>query len=80
MFPSFFKDISCERDSDTERCRHCNRTFDNLEMAEWNVCKAREIFLGNLKCECGARAIGVKNFNAGHSDWCPVRNNWRNDD
>lgn len=25
------------------------------------------------KCECGAHALGVKNKEAGHSSWCPVR-------
>lgn len=24
------------------------------------------------KCECGAESVGVKDYNAGHSSWCPV--------
>ena len=23
-------------------------------------------------CECGAKKIGVKKFEKGHSEWCPV--------
>lgn len=27
------------------------------------------------KCECGAQAIGIKNFMVGHAEYCPVSEN-----
>jgi hypothetical protein len=56
----------------TQSCGQCvdeaRKLLDNLNSTvdeAFTVLKKKE-------CECGSKKIGIKDFEAGHSSWCPV--------
>jgi len=61
------------------QCQHCNGEYDITSYHWAGPCPARaerpyfEAVTPGPECECGARALGIKDHTHGHASYCPVR-------